>query len=177
MAAIRVNKIEAARRQIETAIKLLFDNCDPVSVHTLAAAGGRILRDICNQKKTPLDQAFKAMIRPGKEKEFLAAVNMPANFFKHADKDADAILENVDEEINELVLFWACGHYSDLGYSLTPPMATLWTWFAALHPEFLLDGPMKEIIASKNLDWFRQADRMERLKWGKTLLAGNSSRK
>jgi hypothetical protein len=36
---IWVGKLEAARRQIETAIWLRFNGGDPVSVHTLCCAG------------------------------------------------------------------------------------------------------------------------------------------
>jgi hypothetical protein len=51
MTEIRANKIEAARRQIELAIKLLFQNEDPIGIHTLTAAGFRILCDVGKAKK------------------------------------------------------------------------------------------------------------------------------
>mgnify|MGYP001568694580 CR=1 FL=1 len=38
MAKIKVNKSEAARRQIDVAIRILFRNEDPVAIHTLAMA-------------------------------------------------------------------------------------------------------------------------------------------
>ena len=46
MTEIRVSKIEAAKRQIELSIRLLFQNEDPIGILTLAAAGFRILRDL-----------------------------------------------------------------------------------------------------------------------------------
>lgn len=43
---VRLRKIEAARLQIESAIWLWFVDTDIVSIHTLAAAAHRILRDV-----------------------------------------------------------------------------------------------------------------------------------
>ena len=45
---VRLSKIEAARRQIESAIWLWFVDDDMVSVHTLAAAAHRTLVDLAN---------------------------------------------------------------------------------------------------------------------------------
>jgi hypothetical protein len=41
-----VSKIEAALRQLETAIQLYFSDGDPISVHTLTAAAYNVLRDV-----------------------------------------------------------------------------------------------------------------------------------
>ena len=41
-----ITKLEAARRQLESAIFLYFEEKDPVSIHTLTAAAYNILRDI-----------------------------------------------------------------------------------------------------------------------------------
>ena len=56
---------------------------------------------------------------------------------KHADKDPEALLENIDEEANEGILFIASLYYQDLGHRLTPEMITLVGWYIAMHPEFL----------------------------------------
>jgi hypothetical protein len=172
MATIRVNKVEAARRQIDAAIKLLFDGGDPVAVHTLAAAGGRILRDLCAAKGTPFIKSALAAIRPGMEGEFWAAFNGPANFLKHADEDPDGILEGIDEEANDIFLFLAALHYADLGYSLTPEMTVIQTMVTVMHPDFLRPEGANMLAPYLNdLDWFRRMSRPERLKLGKELLA------
>ena len=46
MAIIKLSKIEAAGRQIDAAIRMLFENEDPVAIHTITMAGFRILRDL-----------------------------------------------------------------------------------------------------------------------------------
>jgi hypothetical protein len=43
---VRLGKLEAARRQLETAIKLYFADGDEVSIHTLTGAAYPLIRDI-----------------------------------------------------------------------------------------------------------------------------------
>jgi hypothetical protein len=45
---IHISKFDAAKRQLETAIRLWFHSGDPVSVHTLAAASHQLLHDLGN---------------------------------------------------------------------------------------------------------------------------------
>jgi len=45
----KLSKLNVAKRQLETAIKLYFNDNDPVSIHTLACAAREILSDL-NEK-------------------------------------------------------------------------------------------------------------------------------
>lgn len=45
-AEFRVAKLDAAKRQLETAIRLYFASADPVSIHTLTAAAYQLLLDL-----------------------------------------------------------------------------------------------------------------------------------
>ena len=63
-----ITKIQAAQRQIDAGIWMLFRNDDPVAIHTVAMAGLRILRDLARQKD--LEHTIDFMVRPGKETEF-----------------------------------------------------------------------------------------------------------
>ncbi len=60
-----------------------------------------------------------------------------ANFLKHADKDPDAIIDNIQEEFNDAILFVASLYYQDLGYLLTPEMSALSSWFSAIHHDVI----------------------------------------
>jgi len=134
---IKVNKIEAAQRQIEVAIRLLFDNEDPLAIHTLAMAGFRILRDLASKKRSNMHNMLQAMIQPGMESKFWGTMHSFANFLKHAEKDPDAIIDSVDEEVNYAILLIAAIYYQDLGHQLTPEMLALVSWYMAIRPEFL----------------------------------------
>ena len=85
---IRVTKLDAVRRQLETAVILWFHDGDPVSIHTLVAAAHQILYDL-NQKigGTPMLEDAGNSIRPDYLKEWQRRLAKWENFFKHADKD------------------------------------------------------------------------------------------
>jgi len=51
-----ISKPEAARSQIETAIKLFFDDDNPISIHTLVHASFQILRGIMKSRPDYIEQ-------------------------------------------------------------------------------------------------------------------------
>jgi len=55
-AEVFINKLEAARRQLDAAIRMTFTNADELATHTVAAASYRILRDLL-YKRGRSDQA------------------------------------------------------------------------------------------------------------------------
>lgn len=170
MAKLRVNKIEAARRQIDAAIRMLFSNEDPVAIYTLSMAAFRILRDLASKRSDSyMEKIAQAIIKPGKEKECWSLFLGPANFLKHADRDPDAILDNVDEVANDFILFWACTYYQDLGNQFTPEMNTLVSWFMALYPDLVRDDAMKATLAECS-SLLQGKSRQEQLKTGQQLL-------
>lgn len=174
MRKIRVKKIDAASRQIDLAIRLSFSSEDAVGIHTLCAAGFRILRDIADKKgNVEMHEVHKQMIKPGKEAEFWKRVNLPANFFKHADKDSDpaVVYEGIDEEANDAMILWACIYYKDLGFHLTPEMKAFMLWFRALNPRVMDDEVVAEILeGSEFYRTLKSRPRSFQLAEGKRLL-------
>ena len=49
-ATIFINKLEAARRQLDAAIRMTFANEDELAIHTVAAAAYRLVRDLLNRR-------------------------------------------------------------------------------------------------------------------------------
>jgi hypothetical protein len=173
MTTIRVNKIEAARRQIDATIRMLFLNEDPVAIHTLAMASLRILRDLAAKRDDcHFDRMIKLMIKPGMEGKFWGKSNQSANFLKHADRDPDEILDKIEEEVNEVILFLSCLYYQDLGFKLTPEMIVLTSWCLTLNPDFLQDNApdnLKQLLNTK-LSYLREKPRNEQLEIGRQLI-------
>lgn len=65
---LHISKLDSARRQLETAVRLFFVDGDPVSVHTLAAAAGEVLADLARQEeKVGLLEGTLDGIRPREE--------------------------------------------------------------------------------------------------------------
>ncbi len=84
-----IDKTEAARRQLETAIDLYFDDADSLSVHTLAFASLKVLFDLYPHRN---QDGFAAQLDGILQKEGWKAMSGVANFLKHADRDPDALL-------------------------------------------------------------------------------------
>lgn len=87
---ITISKIEAAQRQLDTAIQLWFYDQDPVSVHTLAAAAYNITHDIKRHRGIAHDLLYDAaLIKDEYRKQWISTMKKHQNFFKHADNDPD----------------------------------------------------------------------------------------
>jgi len=119
-----ITKLEAARRQIDFAIEQHFAESDPFAVHTVIAAALGILEPLAERSgSVRIHQAMKDLIVPGKEREFRHYVNHASSFLKHADRDPDARLEDVNEDINEPTIFVASLYYADLAKAISTPMS------------------------------------------------------
>jgi hypothetical protein len=91
---VTITKIDAAKRQLRTAIRLWFEDADPVSIHTLAFAAYEIIHTI-SKKRSPSrsELIFDLPVPDERKKEFRMWVKSHANFFKHADRDGDATID------------------------------------------------------------------------------------
>ena len=133
---ITITKIQAAQRQIDAGIRMLFRNDDdPVAIHTVAMAGFRILRDLA--EKSGSEHTIDSIIRPGKEAKFWGSLNSFSNFCKHADRDPNGISSSFREDANDSVLLIAATYYERLGYTWTKEMRVLGAWYGAIHPDVL----------------------------------------
>ena len=166
MTKIVVDKVQVAQRQIDAAIRMLFANEDAIAIHTVLCAGFRILRDLVKHKKVDSPQLFEKIIRPEMKKEFWHLFNKPYNFFKHADKDPEDILDTVDEEINDFWLFLAIRYYDALGERLTTEMNAYQGWFMLSYPRFFPLLLLVDALKPFAVDEFQHMSRTERLEYG-----------
>jgi hypothetical protein len=171
MAIIVVNKLDVAKRQINSAIRMLFSKEDPIAIHTVAAAGYRITRDLIKIHGINHPTLVDNFLRPEKRTEFWKIFNGPANFFKHADADPDAVLDTVDEAANDYVLFQAITAYAALGAPGSVEMEAYRGWFILCHPHFFpaaMDLATK-VIGPIGID-LQTMNREQRLEQGGHLL-------
>jgi hypothetical protein len=84
----KITKLEAAGRQLDSAIRMFFSNEDILAVHTVARAAFRILYDITKEgeAKVALDAHIK--------KVGVDRFNEETNFLKHADRDPDSEIDD-----------------------------------------------------------------------------------
>jgi hypothetical protein len=130
-----ISKLEGARRNLAAAVRLFFENGDPIAVHTLAAAAQGVIRDVA--KARGLSHTSILHDHPGisieARKEWFNILNAPRNFFKHADKDPDGMLE-FDEKGNETLLLDACITLTELSSQALSEVNVYLGWFTTANP-------------------------------------------
>jgi hypothetical protein len=127
---VRVSKLNAAQRQLRTAIALWFENGDPVSVHTLAFAAYEIFHSV-SEHRDPYrrDLIFDTFhIKDEYRKEWLALVKKEANFFKHGDRDPEAVID-LDPEFSEQFILWSILARQLCGEGPSEEESTFMWWF------------------------------------------------
>jgi hypothetical protein len=130
MAEMRISKLDAAKRQLETAVRLYFSEADPVSIHTLTWAVYQVLSDINKSRggAPMVPESILQSVLPDKADEAKRRLSAAANFFKHADRDAGNVLA-FDPAQTEVLLFVACSKYRDLTGEVVPMLAVYSAWF------------------------------------------------
>jgi hypothetical protein len=129
-----VDKFDAARRQIECAIRLVAAEEDELAIHTIVMAAYSILEDLSKDRRY-YEEGIKTHLTKIGRKRFRAT----ANFLKHADRDSGAVLkpcgiEDIEWRIGLCVIL-----YRDLKEKFTPEMAAFHNWMVIRHPdEFML---------------------------------------
>lgn len=136
MTFIHISKLDAAKRQLESAIHLFFKEADPVSIHTLTYAAHEILSVIAKLQNIPTIIKNNPLIKPEYKDEVLELFAKAANFFKHGKRDLKETLE-FNPETNEYYLFDAVEIYILLTGEKTPNMMAYRTWFYLKNPKYL----------------------------------------
>ena len=132
-----ITKLEAARRQLETAIRLYFSEADPVSIHTLTLAAYDIIRNVSKKRggsPMVIKDELPELVNPKYKKMFRDKLNEAQNFFKHADRDADSTLRFCPA-ITEKMMWDACEQYCKLTSESPPLFRAYIAWFKALYPK------------------------------------------
>ncbi len=108
---VKLSKIEAARRQIESAIWLWFVDDDMVSVNTLASAAHRTLSDLANLWGTSAWPSTAAYFPGPLQSPRQPRTDDAVTFFNDAKEDENC---EVSEQWTELNLFDAVMAYTNL---------------------------------------------------------------
>ncbi len=116
---MRLHKKEIAKRQIETALELFFEQKDFLSVITLAGASEEILG---------------SLLRRVGERSMMDHLIELDKHLKHANNPAEDELE-VDPEHAVAMLARAVANYTSLASDVTPAMYRLYEHLMLLHPE------------------------------------------
>lgn len=127
-----ISKLEAAHRQIVTAIRLYFDDDDLAAVHTLACAAREIYERHCEAQGIERFIEQIVIASPDRTpKQLWGILNGARNFLKHPGASLDEKLE-LDDEMNAVVLWVACHDCAMLCKEKQPAEVQAYTmWFLA----------------------------------------------
>jgi hypothetical protein len=137
-----MDKREIARRQLGAALDMFLRGQDPVSIHTLAMAGGEIAERLA--KTAGVEPFINHVLDTFPDISMQDARNIQrkySNAFKHAtdknglDREDEAILQSFGADVNDHVLF--IGWY-DFGRSGSPrpiEAQVFEAWYLAKYPE------------------------------------------
>jgi hypothetical protein len=158
-----IGKLDAARRQLHAAIKEWFCGGDPVVTHTLACAAYEIIHAISlHRNPNRRDLLFDTdNIKDEYRKEWKDHLRKPANFFKHADRDGDSVIEFDPRQSDGFIMF------SILGLSLcrerSHPFENTWiVWAHIQNPKLLTEKGRKAFAENIPVESLNEARVMSR---------------
>lgn len=146
---LKLSKTDAAKRQLETAVRLWFFSQDPVSVHTLTAAAHKVLYDVGKRRGVLITLRNPENIRPEYRRKYHELISRYENFFKHADKDADGLLD-FNPDATEIYLFDAVLAYETLTCEITPILGAMKAWGFMRHPNLANEKDREKVALAVN---------------------------
>lgn len=129
----RIVKMDGAARLLDAAIRLWFDDGDPVAVFTLEGAAFGILAGYAKNKGIKLSGLFNPDgVDPKVAKKNWDDAGKMRAFFKHANTDPDAVFYFEPEHI----VWFLCNsvrQYLEITGNATLPMRALFAWMRTHH--------------------------------------------
>jgi hypothetical protein len=144
MRSMNLDKAQVARRQLGTALALFIDDLDPISVHTLACAGGEIAEHLTRKAGAkPFTSHALATFPDLKIEDVRRLQNQFWNAFKHAvtrdgnERNDRELLERFSDLQNDHTLFVGWYDYMLAVGTMPVEAQAFQTWYFALYPDKL----------------------------------------
>jgi hypothetical protein len=163
--AAHTKKLDAARRQLLTAIWLWFNEGDLVSVSTLAGAAHIVLDDLQHHKDRGRAMPFERIPEGMKAEEWTRIIKEAQDFAKHARRDpGNAYLYTV-ESTGIYLYFVASSYVRFTDYTDTGGLPGLFAvYFAIRNPSCFLLDVLPTINKTLNVERAKNLSRIEFLK-------------
>lgn len=130
------SKQDVARSQINAAILLLSNSKNFVSANTLAWASNDLLRGVAKHRGIfTFQEELEERIKSEFVEEWRRLLRAAYTFSKHADRDPDALLEELQPEAVCYAILGSCFNYTRIFESKTIQMTVFQTWMFARNPE------------------------------------------
>lgn len=139
---LKLSKIEVARRQLDTAIRMYFHYDDDVSNHTLAHASLGVMMGLSKNNNKDIPNFRGEIIRltkPEHKRFVITQLNEAANYFKHADLDPNREIV-FRPESTEFVLIDACALYEGIVGKVSVLMFVYKIWWIMKNEDILSEA-------------------------------------
>jgi hypothetical protein len=163
---LTVTKLEAAKRQLEIGIRMIFSQADPVATHTLIGAASTLLSNLIERHRpTRSWDAIAQKANNLSPSNYFAIMRRAQNFLKHADTDPDETIA-LDVTDTDSLAFWAVMNLGEIDGPLGKSESVFQMWYLACYSPCLEDGtPVSRAVLEQFGD-LRQLDRRERISIG-----------
>jgi len=142
-----LTKLDVARRQLATAIRLCFAGEDPISTFSLATNAWEVIDVLCTRAGVAsASEQTRGNLEAGKDLK-RDYINSPfRNFFKHADRDPEGLLAGFKSSMVDPVLFLAVEDYIRVRGRSPVEFQVFQLWFLACHPEKIASNRAPDVL-------------------------------
>jgi hypothetical protein len=143
-----LTKLDIAEQHIIAGFQMIGAGVNPYSVHLVSMAADEIIETIADQRKVLLEHGATLRVKKEHRGEWFKAKRAANNFFKHADRDSDAIYEGPDfdtlQRLNDANLAFAILGLEALGRTTPGYFKTLIYMVFCLYPTWCKWGKILE---------------------------------
>jgi len=162
---LKITKLDAASRQLRTAIELWFEDGDPVSIHTLISAAHEITHKLFKLSGHQGLLFDTHVIKDEFRGEFAKLIKSNANFFKHADKDPYKET-GFAPIVNECLIFMTLYGISKIDKKLFwDREAAFTTWIAIHKPNLIKENIFDKSVSVKAIEEVRAIGKSDFFKY------------
>jgi hypothetical protein len=147
--SIKITKIEAAQRQLDTALRLWFDDADPVPIHVLAFSAYDVIHAV-SKKRNPFrpNLLFDTnMIKAEFLGEWAKLIKTPSGFFKHARNDPEGTID-FRPQLSELLMTFAIRGLAACEIAPSAIQAAFLMWRGIQDPSFFSEEGRKLYLSN-----------------------------
>lgn len=135
---IVVTKLDAAKSQLRTAIRLWFEDGDPVSIHTLAYAAYEIVHVVSKKRNRTRLLIFDSdTVKDEFRSQMNVLLKKAPNFFKHADRDDPDSSVELHSDMSVVFMMGAMGGLRSIKESASQEELALFYWLCFHRPEWI----------------------------------------
>lgn len=136
----------AAKRLIDSAIRLLFQAEDLLAINLIAMSAHQVIVDLGRYHRPgkSLEDEVNRFIPKDQRKLYWRILKAPSNFVKHADRDPKKTLGEISPDFIEETLYLAILHFCHLDQQTSREMEVFRVWYLSNRPDRIQHTNVRE---------------------------------